>query len=159
MNKIMSAINGLTDAHIIEFAYVKPKKKSVPLRVKIFSAAACLVLALTAIPIINILGNKTLSNSNSTSLRAFPYVVVNEMFYWYVDHSESSTLAEGYELIGEVLSNNIDDREKSGYSSGCKIGDKIFQNPDFPREVIVYTRLFQGDEYHYTRFSVDVFSN
>lgn len=158
MNKITNTINRLTDTHIIKSACIKPKKKSVPLRVIIFSAAACLVLALISIPIIDILSHKSLPNGNSTLPTAFPYVVVNEMFYWYADRPTSSTLPEGYELIGEVLSNDIDDRGKSGYSSGCKIGDEIFQNPDFPREVIVHTRLFHGNKYRYTRFSADVFS-
>lgn len=157
MNKIMSAINGLSDAHIIEFAYVKPKKQSMPLSAKIIFAAACLVLALTAIPIIHILGERISPNSYSTTPEAFPKVVVNGMFYWYSDVA-IDYLPDGYELIGEVTSDSVGDWGKNGYSQGCKVGDKIYQNPDFPTEIIVYTSLFHGEKYCYIRFFSDVFS-
>lgn len=72
----MNAIGGINDSHIVEFADVKPQKKSAALWVKIVSAAACLAIILCALPIA--LNYIEMTKDKIPPLNVF---VVNESYY------------------------------------------------------------------------------
>ena len=148
---LMNAIGGINDSHIVEFADVKPQKKSAALWVKIVSAAACLALVMIAIPVLNSLINKPNGN-----VSALPCITIKDTFYIIDPEYPDSLTAElpaGYVVIGTVESNDSSHKEINGYSQGCKIGEQIYQNPNLPDEVYVYTTLFSGsNEYRYIRF-------
>ncbi len=151
---LMSAIGGISDSHIVEFADVKPQKKSAALWVKIVSVAACLALVIIAIPVIN-----NIVNTPGGSVSAIPFVKINDMIYIIDSNYPSTTTTElpnEYVIIGKVERNPSSDKSQeiiNGDGAGCKVGDKIFQAPDSPNEVYVYTTLFSGSgEYRYIRF-------
>lgn len=155
MNKkmLMNAIGGISDSHIVEFSNVKPSKKSATLWVKIISVAACLALIMIAIPLIN-----NLINTPGSSVSAIPYVKINDKLY-IIDSDYSGTAAtalpDEYVLIGEIERNPGGKSQDiiNGDAAGCKVGEKVFQSPNSPDEIYVYTALFSGNgEYRYVRF-------
>lgn len=155
MNKklLMDAIGGISDSHIAEFSDVKPLKKSAALWVKIVSAAACLALIMIAIPLIH-----NLVNTPGSSVSAIPYVKINDKLY-IIDPDYSGTAAaalpDEYVLIGKVERNPGGKSQDiiNGDAAGCKVGEKIYQSPNSPDEIYVYTTLFLGNgEYRYIRF-------
>lgn len=152
MNLLMRAIGGISDEHIAEFAFVQPQKKRVPLWVKIASAAACLTLAVTAVFVINNLVDKTDSGNNYNTIQ--PSLYFNDRFYVLDPVGEGcDKLPEGYVLVGEITSEDRNNKEVNGYGEMLRIGNKIYQNPDFMGDVYVYTTLFTGGErYWYLRF-------
>ena len=151
---LMNAIGGISDSHIVEFANVKPRKKNATLLVKIVSVAACLAVAIIAISMI---GDPTDAPGGPVS--AIPYVKINDMVY-IIDPNHTNTttnrLSDDYVVIGKVERNPFSDKSQeivNGDAAGCKVGDEIFQSPDLPNEVYVYTTLFSGSgEYRYVRF-------
>lgn len=151
---LMNAIGGISDPHIVEFANVKPRKKNATLWVKIVSVAACLALAIIAISMI---GDPADAPGGPAS--AIPYVKINDMVY-IIDPNHTNTttnkLSDDYVVIGKVERNPSSDKSQeivNGDATGCKVGDEIFQSPDLPNEVYVYTTLFSGSgEYRYVRF-------
>ncbi len=185
MSSLMSAIEGISDAHIQEFAFVHIPKRTIPVWSKVASLAASLVVILLAItvfvgkkfsivstnsksgseyasselssPQTNSSEDKSENNSNGNSdipTNALPLVIFNDAVYVIAgDDYPTYDLPKGYVFVGEVTSNNKTDRNASGYSSGCHVGDKIYQNPSDPQDVFVSTTLFSGsDKYWYIRF-------
>lgn len=150
MSRLMSAISGISDRHIIEFASACPHKRGAH-SWKLVAAVACLLLAAIVIPTKLILSKQTAENISSTP-NAYPYVIVNGTKYLYDDFTPLTELPEGYIAIGSVISNDPSDQKKEGFSSGCKVGDIIYQNPSDTSEVFVYTKLFSGNGYWYMRF-------
>lgn len=152
MSRLMNAISSISDRHIIEFASACSYKKKTH-SWKLVAAVACLLLAAIAIPTSLILTKQTAKNISSTpNPNAFPYVIVNGINYLYDDFTPLTELPEGYIAIGSVISNDPSDQKKEGFSSGCKVGDIIYQNPSDTSEVFVYTKLFSGNGYWYLRF-------
>lgn len=150
MSKIMSAVSGISDKHITEFADLTSGRKPVFRLSKILTIAACiLVIAAIALPVgISIIGR---SGENTTLYpTVFPYVIINGTMFYY--DASFHDLPDGYTVIGKVSSVDPADKGKDGFSVGCKIGDLIFQNPEKTDEIYVYTRLFSGDKYHFIRF-------
>lgn len=186
MNRLMNAIEGMSDEHIKEFAFVQMPKRTIPLWIKIGSSAASLVLiALT----ITLIASKTTpyipvtssdsgseynssgssytqtnsseyrsesdsSGSSDVPTKILPLVIFNDVCYVIAGHDYPTyDLPEGYVFVGEVTSNDKADRNANGYSSGCRVGDKIYQNPADPQDVFVNTELFSGGAgYWYIRF-------
>lgn len=153
---MMSAIGWISNSHIVEFTDVNPQKKSTALWVKIISAATCLALIIIAIPAIN-----NYINTLGGSILAIPYVKINDVIYIIDSNHPSSTttkLPEKYVVIGKIERNPSSDKFQkiiNGDAAGCKVGEEIFQSPDSPNEIYVYTKLFSGsDEYRYVRFEV-----
>lgn len=151
---LMNAIGGISDSHIVEFADVKPQKKNATLWVKIASVAMCLALLIIAIPAIN-----NFVKTPGDSVSAIPFVKINDMIYTIDSDHPNTTLTElpnEYVIIGKVERNPSSDKSQeiiNGDAAGCKVGDKIFQAPDSPNEIYVYTTLFSGSgEYRYIRF-------
>lgn len=65
-----------------------------------------------------------------------------------------SELPEGYVEVGEITTNDEKDRNVNGFAmgtvNGLKIGEKIYQDPDDPDDLYVYTSLFfAGDKQYY----------
>lgn len=156
---LMDAIGGIGDEYIEEFADVKPRKK-LPLWVKIVPAAACAVILAVTVPSVSgfLFGNsRELSSSAGEINNAHapgaptPFVVTGSAVYTYADEF-LERLPDGYELIGEVTGEDYSDYKTEGNSAGCKIGDKIYKNPELPNEIYVYTRLFNGEKYRYILF-------
>ena len=184
MNTLMSAIEGMSDEHIQEFAFVQMPKRTIPLWVKISSSAASfamIALTITLIvskttPYIPVTGSESGSEYNSSGSSSpqtnssedksenntsgssdnvfiLPLVVFNDTTYRIADEYPANNLPDGYVLVGEVTSNDRGDRYTNGYSSGCHVGDKIYQNPADSQDVFVSTTLFSGsDKYWYIRF-------
>lgn len=185
MSRIMSAIEGISDEHIKEFAFVKIPQRTIPVWVKVGSLAASFVLFALAITLVvgkrsqlspvtgsdseseytssglsysqtDYSENKTSSDSNADpeySTNALPVVIFNNVIYVIADDYPTYDLPEGYVFVGEVTSNDRADRNTNGYSSGCHVGDKIYQNPADPHDVFVNTKLFSGGAgYWYIRF-------
>lgn len=152
--RIMEAISGISDRHILEFAEVKPKEKSDGFWVKLALTAACFGLVVLAIPML-----LNLIAPSRSSPSATPYVRVNGMVY-VIDPNYPDTatleLPEKYVVIGTVERNPSPDESRepmNGDASGCQVGDKIYQAPGSYNEIYVYTRLFSGsEEYRYLRF-------
>lgn len=186
MNRLMNAIEGMSDEHIKEFAFVQMPKRTIPLWIKIGSSAASLVLIALTITLIvskttpyipvtssdsgseynSSVSSYTQTNSSeyrseSNSSGSFdvptkilPLVIFNDVCYVIAGHDYPTyDLPEGYVFVGEVTSNDKADRNANGYSSGCRVGDKIYQNPADPHDVFVNTELFSGGSgYWYIRF-------
>lgn len=148
MNILMKAIGGISDEHIAEFAFVRPRKKRVPLWVKIASAA-CIVLAVAAVPIVRI---NVQSLEQPSTLQ--PCLYFNDKFYILDPVSRGrGDLPEGYVLVGEITSGDRGNKEVNGYGEMLRTGNKIYQSSDFSGDVYVYTTLFTGGEYYwYLRF-------
>lgn len=153
MSKLMDAIGGISDRHITEFAYVKPRRRALPLWARIVPAAACAVLiaaAVVTIPrviphISGIINNNNYSNA--------PEVYFNDRYYNYDGSIGAfSELPDGYEKAGEVTSRDVENRGKNGYANACEIGDEIYIDPNDAEYIFVYTKLFSGTEYRYLRF-------
>lgn len=86
-------------------------------------------------------------------LPAIPMVKINDTIYTYV--GETTWISEDYQQIGEVtgIMTSVSDME-NGEASGLSVGDPIYQCPDRPNEILVYTTLFSGEasKHHYVRF-------
>lgn len=186
MNRIMSAIEGISDEHIKEFAFVQIPKRTIPVWVKVGSIAASLVLFALAITLVvskrsqlsPVIGsdseseytssrhsyphtensenssiNDSSGSSDSQTTTVMPKVILNDITYILAPHDYPTyDLPEGYVFVGQVTSNDKVDENANGYSWGCHVGDKIYQNPDNPNDVFVNTTLFSGEGYWYIRF-------
>ncbi len=93
-------------------------------------------------------------SQTNDSENALPLVNFNDAVYIIAgDDYPTYDLPEGYVFVGEVTGNNKADSNANGYSSGCHVGDKIYQDPADPQDVYVSTTLFSGsDKYWYIRF-------
>ena len=149
MSRLMNAIEGMGDEHIKEFAFELMPQRTTPVWVKVCSLAASLVVIVLTITLIV---SKT--SSSDIPANAYPLVIFNDTIYAIAaDEHPTYDLPEGYVYVGEVTSNNRADSNANGYSSGCHVGDKIYQNPTDPQDVFVRTTLFSGDDqYWYIRF-------
>lgn len=169
MNLIKSAIGGISDKHITEFAFVTPKRGRIKLLAKIASAAACVAVAVAAVPMIGRTISSLPAFSNGLDLSEPSQSIIDdfpEQYYQYTPHvringkvymmyflpGELDKLSDSYEVIGEVLSVDSLDSDKDGYAKLCNVGELIFQDPDLPGEIFVYTTLYDDEGYHYIRF-------
>lgn len=84
------------------------------------------------------------------------YVKADDTTYIFTDEP-THKLPDGYVEIGTVKRQvPTPDEAENGDSACCDIGDNIYQNPDNPKEIYVYTRLFSGkEEYRYLKFEAD----
>lgn len=103
-------------------------------------------------------GSRSDNNSSEGSdvpTEALPLVYFNDTCYVVAAYDcFTYDLPEGYVLVGEVTTTDRADKDKNGYSSGCHVGDKIYQNPANPHDVLVNTELFHfGIGYWYIRFA------
>lgn len=162
---LMSAMGGISDRHITEFAYASPKRGRIKLLTKIASAAACLAVITTAAVRI---GNMVLplhefSIPSSVIIDCWDdpmnennaRVVLNGEVYLFDndDLSELSVkLRDGFEIVGEVSTVDPNCSGMDGYSFGCDVGDPIYQDPNFPGELYVFTKSF-SNEAKYVRFA------
>lgn len=158
MNRIMSAIEGVSDRYIEKFAVVESRKKVVPMWLKYSSVVAGLaILTLTAvlIGVYNTSSSHSFSQTDSSVNNVQPKVIFGgECYILAPKDTVTDDLPEGYVLVGEILSNNKSDAGKEGYSWGCHPGEKIYQDLSNPQELYVYTTFFTGtdDEFCYVRF-------
>lgn len=164
---LMEAIAKISDAHVAEFADVKPRKKHAAIWVSAISAAACLALIFAVPPVRQIIlapyYNNMVNSSNEFNNAPLPpdiasVVRINDTLYENLYRTYDSVppvindLPDGYLLIGKVLSNNSADFYSNGYSSLCQPGDEIYQNPDFPNEIYVHTYSLYYEDYVYLPF-------
>ena len=203
MNELMSAIEGISDKHIKEFAFVQKPKRKFSIWIKFGSMVAGFVMiGLSIVLIANKKGwlspviepksepdytssgnsspqvNSTENGSEYTSSEQLPLqtessengssdnsstnssqpsnvlpsVFFNDVFYVIADGYPTYDLPEGHVFVGEIIGSDINGRKENGYSSGCSIGDKIYQDPSNPHDLIVNTRLFSDNGYWYVRF-------
>ena len=149
--QLFEAVAGISDKHILEFMDIKPRKKHKAVWISAVLAAACLLLIITAVPmIINFYNDENLFVNNAP-MPCDPqvrYVRINGIVYNY-SASQDYELPEGYEIIGEVLSNN-----PNFHSEGLELGDLIYQAPGFPNEIYVYTCLGDENNYRYVKFTI-----
>ena len=65
-------------------------------------------------------------------------------------------LPEGYVEVGEITTNDENNSNVNGYAfgtvTGLKIGDKIYQDPEDPEDLYVYTTLFYNSDKQYFHF-------
>lgn len=70
-----------------------------------------------------------------------------------------SELLEGYVEVGEITTNDENSPHINGFATGSvrglKVGEKIYQDPDDPDDLYVYTILFMDEEYRYYHFVVN----
>lgn len=114
-------------------------------------------------------GNISESNNTSSSdytseddyppAGVFPHVYFNDRVYRYHEYNyygefpnEISELPEGYIQVGEITTNDRNNKKVNGYGEGPKVGEKIYQDPDHPEDLYVYTALFMGGRYTYELF-------
>ena len=90
------------------------------------------------------------NNDKEQTDGVFPHIYFNDRIYSLYGHSENdfSELPEGYIQVGTITTNDRNNSKVNGYGSGPKVGEKIYQHPDFPEDVYVYTTLFTGGEYY-----------
>ena len=71
-------------------------------------------------------------------------------------HPGYTELPEGYVEVGEITSNDVSNSNVNGYAmgtiNGLKIGEKIYQDPDDPEDLYVYTALFFDGDKQYFHF-------
>ena len=189
---LMNALGGISDRHIEEFAYVRPKKRSFKPWMMLASAA-CLVSVIVGV-IVAVPKNKTNMPENSftefISQAYRPSVYFNDRMYgYYVSHNTNSELSEihghsdnitysddvvsykvcteceynygypelpeGYVEVGEITTNDTNNSNVNGYAfgtvTGLKIGEKIYQDPENPEDLYVYT-MISSDEKRYYHF-------
>ncbi len=153
---LMDAVAEINDRHILEFMDVKPRKKRKAVLISAISAAACLALIFMAVQTPHIIRPINAPPYNQAHMpppnEAIPLVRINGENYIYADETLYE-LPDGYAVIGTVLSADKADSETDFYSAGCKPGEEIFANPDFPNDIYVYTKLFGGDNYRYIKFT------
>lgn len=162
---LMNAVGGISDRYIEEFAYISPKKRLFKPWMTIASAA-CLVLVVAVIAIVSYQKFFSVAYGNS------PCVYFNDRVYSYlgrhytqeelsqmpgypdilVFESGYYELPEGYIEVGEITSNYYKDEEVNGFGAGPKVGEKIYQDPEHPEDLYVYTKLFSNVEYRYIQF-------
>ena len=187
MSRIMSAIEGISDEHIKEFAFVKIPQRTIPVWVKVGSLAASFVLFALAITLVvgkrsqlsPVIGSESESeytssghsypqtensenssindssgSSDSQTTTVMPKVILNDITSILAPHDYPTyDLPEGYVFVGQVTSNDKVDENANGYSWGCHVGDKIYQNPTDPQDVFVSTTfLADSDENWYVKF-------
>ena len=74
-------------------------------------------------------------------------------------YSGYSDLPEGYVEVGEITTNDENNSNVNGYAfgtvTGLKIGDKIYQDPEDPEDLYVYTTLFYNSDKQYFHFVDD----
>ncbi len=163
---LMSAMGGISDKHITEFAFVHSRKRRFALCVKIASAA-CLTVIAAVVPRIGKIVFVPFDSSGSQSsivdnqleqiYSKMSRVIFNGQMYLLSTYSypeyERQQLPEGYEAVGEILSVDPADSGKDGFSQGCNVGDIIYQNRDLENELYVYTAShYQGEPFRYLRF-------
>lgn len=150
MNFITSAIGGISDEHIAEFAFVKPKKVRTKLLIKIAAAAACFA----AVIMVFRMFSPEMDNMPGSNITAelWPHVYFNDRAYGIYGRSDPlDELPDGYVEVGEITAVG---RDVNGHGEGPRIGEKIYQNADFPEDLYVYTTLFTGGErYRYLLFT------
>ena len=112
----------------------------------------------------NISESNNTSSSNFTSednlpAGVYPHVYFNDRVYRYHEYNcygefpnEISELPEGYIQVGEITTNDRNNKNVNGYGDGPKVGEKIYQDPDHPEDLYVYTALFMGGRYTYELF-------
>lgn len=154
--RLFEAVAEISDRHILEFIDIKPRQKHKALRISVISAAACLLLTITAVQVGYFI-KKTdgkiyvrapwIDDIPSCNMTTTPYVRINGTAYIY-SGDDGDELPDGFIPVGTV--SNYENA--NGYSNACKPGDKIFANPDDTDNIYVYTRLFHGDKYWYVRF-------
>lgn len=98
--------------------------------------------------------DSSISSFSESQTTIMPKVILNDITYILAPHDYPTyDLPEGYVFVGQVTSNDKIDESENGYSWGCHVGDKIYQNPSDPQDVFVSTTLFSGsDKYWYIRF-------
>ncbi|MCH5208433.1 MAG: hypothetical protein J1F04_06080 [Oscillospiraceae bacterium] len=162
---LMDAVGGISDRHIEEFAYISPKKRRIEPWIKTASAA-CLVLVVAVIAIVSY--QKFIPDNYGNS----PCVYFNDRVYSYrgrpytqeelsqmpgypdilVFEDGYYELPEGYVEVGEITSNSYKDENINGFGAGPKVGEKIYQDPEHPEDLYVYTKLFSNVKYRYIQF-------
>ena len=147
---LMNAVGGISDRHIEEFAYISPKKRRIEPWIKTASAA-CLVLVVAVIAIVSYQKFFSVAYGNS------PCVYFNDKVYSYRGRNDANEggyyeLPEGYIEVGEITSNYYKDENINGFGAGPKVGEKIYQDPEHPEDLYVYTKLFSNVEYRYIQF-------
>ena len=74
-------------------------------------------------------------------------------------YSGYSDLPEGYVEVGEITTNDESNSNVNGFAfgtvTGLKIGDKIYQDPEDPEDLYVYTTLFYNSDKQYFHFVDD----
>ena len=144
---LMFAVGGISDRHIEEFADVSPKKRRVPLWLKISSAACLTVVVAAAGVLVPVIKNKMENQvSNDGGVHGnLACVYFNDRIYSPYSNGGISKLPEGYVEVGEIISNdNIDffERKINGTGLDLHIGDKLYQDPEHTEDMYVYTDVF-----------------
>ena len=165
MSYITNAIGGISDEHIAEFAFAKPKKIYTGVLMKITAAAACAAVIVTGIPWvgrkISSLPMFSVSSNIITDCWADPdnennaRVVFNGITYLFDNEDMSRTpdqLREEFEYVGDVLTIDLESSETDGFSLGCSVGDPIYMDPEFTGEIYVFTNSLSRDA-KYVRFT------
>lgn len=168
MSFITSAIGGISDRHIAEFAFVKPKKIYTGVLMKITAAAACAALIVTGVPriqgmIYNTNSSDVLNSVADNSLESYvfepSYLIFNGEKYTL--RFVSKELPEGYEkynVIGEILSVDPADSDKEGFCDCCAVGDLIYQNPEVENIIYVLnTNVRENADPFYRFFAIGDF--
>lgn len=161
---LMSAMGGISDKHVAEFAYVSPRKGHVKLWMKIASAAACLAVAVAAVPKIREVISVSFDSSGRTSSVNYDLsdpvysnmsrvIYEGKMYLLSFDHLPIQ-LPEGCEVVGEITTVDPNDSVKDGFSDYCNVGELIYRDPELPNEIYVYTSSGgEGAPWQYLRFA------
>lgn len=84
-----------------------------------------------------------------------PFVILNGKIYVSEssDYDEIDELPEGFRWKGEVMSTAVSDFGYEGFAQGFFEGDEIYQNPDIPGEIYVFTLHSSSKKWysHYIR--------
>ena len=141
---LMFAVGGISDRHIEEFADVSPKKRCMPLWVKISSAACLTVVIAAAAVLVPVIKNKIYAGEfDGVDGGGISCVYFNDRIYSH--RGGISELPERYVEVGEIISNDsVDFYEKkyNGVGMDLHIGDKLYQDPEHTEDMYVYTDVF-----------------
>lgn len=148
--RLFEAVAEISDRHILEFMEVKPQKSRKAVWISVISAAACLLLVITAVPVIkNFFSDGFIANVRHPPYNnmTIPLVIIDGTVYTYAG-DDGDDLPEGFTEIGTVK----EDKKSDFYSNACKPDEKIYADPSDPENIYVFTRLFHGENYWYVRF-------
>ena len=155
---LMFAVGGISDRHIEEFADVSPKKRRIPLWVKISSAACLTVVIAVAAVLVPVKKNKIYTGEfTGVDGGGISCVYFNDRIYSPSFQKGISELPEGYVEVGEIISNDsVDFYEKkyNGVGMDLNIGDRLYQDPEHTEDMYVYTNVFNyGKSNRYELFT------
>lgn len=91
-------------------------------------------------------GNEEYSYYHFVIREAYFSLHINGKTYvWASGETFPTSLPDGYSEVGEVTTNDRNNKIADGFGRELNVGDKIYSSPEFPDTVYVYTNAFSSN--------------